>query len=281
MPQPIRHLTADDVPQAHELSTLAHWNQTERDWRMLLELAPHSCFVIEADGRLVATATLLCYGDTLAWLGMVLTHPAYRQRGYASQLLEKVLAIADERKVKSVKLDATDQGQPLYEKLGFRVEQQIERWTAEYPLSLPTDLEAETFISRSDPQPQVSLPLALDQAAFGANRSDLLEALAVHSVSSMDRSGFAFGRPGRKTFYMGPCVAQHPETAERHIAAVLSTQRAQPWSWDLFTANAAAIGLAQKFGFLPDRRLFRMVRGEDSNGGETTQIYAAAGFELG
>jgi len=53
---------------------------------MLLELAPQTCFGIEQDRRLVSTATLVCYGRRLAWIGMVLTHPEYRGRGFAHAL---------------------------------------------------------------------------------------------------------------------------------------------------------------------------------------------------
>jgi len=43
-------------------------NQTEDDWRTLVELAPESCWAIEIDGKLAATTTLLCYGRRLGWI---------------------------------------------------------------------------------------------------------------------------------------------------------------------------------------------------------------------
>src|SRR5437762_3624981 len=39
----LRNLNNNDLPAAMELSTLAGWNQTADDWRMLLELAPDGC----------------------------------------------------------------------------------------------------------------------------------------------------------------------------------------------------------------------------------------------
>ena len=63
MAQP-RNLEINDLPAALELSTLAGWNQTADDWRLLLELAPSGCFGIEVDGRVVATATLTSSAST-------------------------------------------------------------------------------------------------------------------------------------------------------------------------------------------------------------------------
>src|SRR6476661_1577992 len=115
----IRLLTTADVPAALELSAAAGWNQTPADWERMIALEPSGCFGIQEDGRLVATTTLLTYGHELAWVGMVLTHSEYQRRGYAGQLVTAALELAAARGVRCVKLDATDQGQPLYARLGF------------------------------------------------------------------------------------------------------------------------------------------------------------------
>jgi len=109
----VRLLQEQDIVIATELSAEAGWNQTADDWRMLLRLNPENCFGIEFDGRLVSTATLSCYGRKLAWIGMVLTNRAYQRRGFARTLLLHAIARADQLGVESLKLDATDQGQPL------------------------------------------------------------------------------------------------------------------------------------------------------------------------
>jgi len=124
-----RLLRLGDVAAALQLSTQAGWNQTEDDWHTLRNLAPESCWVIEMDGKLAATTTLLCYGRRLGWIGMVLTSQEYRRRGLAKRLLTTVLAQADSIGIETLKLDATEQGRPLYEQFGFRSEQEIERWS--------------------------------------------------------------------------------------------------------------------------------------------------------
>src|SRR5690242_21115179 len=109
----LRKLTANDITAAFELSTDAGWNQTENDWRRLLDLSPKGCLAIELAGEVVATATIVTYERRLAWIGMVLTRKTYRGRGFAKRLLNEALALADILGVESVKLDATDQGKPL------------------------------------------------------------------------------------------------------------------------------------------------------------------------
>src|SRR6266853_5499508 len=109
----LRRLRVEDVPAATLLSAQAGWNQTAEDWRTLLELSPEGCLAIEVDGHLAATTTLLCYGRRLAWIGMVLTKAEYQRRGFATRLLAHALENADKMGIATIKLDATDQGQPL------------------------------------------------------------------------------------------------------------------------------------------------------------------------
>ena len=243
-----RLLTVDDVPEALELSTAAGWNQTADDWRRIIALEPEGCFGIDCDGRLVATATLMCYGTELGWIGMVLTHRDYQRRGYARQLMQATLDLADFRRIRSVKLDATDQGRPLYASMGFEDEQPVERW--ERP-----------------PTPPVQE--SLDRVAFGADRSRLLAAL-----------GGGVYRQGTRARYLGPIVARDAASARALIEYALAGAPGEPWFWDLLPHNTAAVALAEEFGFTPVRRLVRMVRGERLRG-DDTMVYAIAGFEFG
>ena len=265
----LRRLRAEDIPAAAQLSAQAGWNQTEEDWRTLLELSPEGCLAIEVDGHLAATTTLLCYGRRLAWIGMVLTKAEYQRRGFARKLLAHALENADTMGIATIKLDATDQGQPLYESLGFRSEQEIERWSRSggtEPLSAGRTSVEEPWRD-------------LDSLVFGTDRSQLLERLTrLNPPVSISRS-YLFTRPGRVTAYLGPCVSEDPRGA-RHLIeeSVLNARCA--WSWDLFPRNQHAVALARDLGFSPKRHLVRMARGKELREKEN-MIHAIAGFELG
>jgi GNAT superfamily N-acetyltransferase len=262
----VRLLKEEDVAAATELSAEAGWNQTADDWRMLLRLAPDGCFGMDADGRLVSTATLVCFGRELAWIGMVLTTAAYRRRGFARKLLGHAIERADEIGIESLKLDATDQGQPLYESLGFRMEQPVERWwragIRPADLTGPGSLTVDSF--------------AMDREATGVDRSELLDALARRGGVSSEPDGFCLSRPGRRAKYVGPCVARNARLARESIEACANEDS----YWDLLPQNRAALDMATGLGFAPARRLVRMVRGRDLRGCED-RISGLAGFEWG
>jgi GNAT superfamily N-acetyltransferase len=259
----MRLLQEQDIAIAAELSAEAGWNQTEDDWRMLLRLDPENCFGIDADGRLVSTATLMCYRKQLGWIGMVLTHTAYRRRGFARTLLLHTIARADQLGIESLKLDATDQGQPIYESLGFRVEQPVERWWR--PKQTPCGAST-----------QPAKLLDHDLHAYGADRSELLRSLTERSKVQASADGFCLSRPGRRANYIGPCISQSAEFARRSVEALSGEES----YWDLLPQNQSALTTATELGFQPQRKLIRMVRGRDLRGREDW-IYAIAGFELG
>ena len=49
----------------------------------------------------------------------IYTAPAYRRRGVARRIVEKLIEDAKARGIRSVLLEATEMGRPLYESLGF------------------------------------------------------------------------------------------------------------------------------------------------------------------
>ncbi len=249
----LRRLRAEDIPAATLLSAEAGWNQTAEDWRTLLELSPKGCLAIEVDGHLASTTTLLCYGRRLAWVGMVLTKEEYQRRGFARRLLAHALEHADTMGIATIKLDATDQGQPLYESLGFHSEQAIERWSR--PCENAAQLPA-SGASKEEPWHD------LDSQVFGTDRSELLKRLARLNPPTSISQSYLFTRPGRVTAYLGPCVGEDP-LQTRHLIEeyVLNSQCA--WSWDLFPRNHEAVALARDLGFYPKRHLVRMARGKE------------------
>ncbi len=269
----IRRLESRDVSSAMELSSEAGWNQLPEDWATLIELSPEGCLTVEIDGILASTATLVCYGKELAWIGMVLTRPEFRGRGYARLLLERVLMVADEKHVASVKLDATEQGIHLYKKLGFRKEQMVERWTGNGLSSGIVSPEACHEMNEPETEEE------LDRKAIGAGRGPLLKALARRSKTLYTLEGFAMQRPGRVTRYLGPCVAGNGTTARKLIKASLLSDSGR-WSWDIPSTNLEATKIAGELGFKVERRLTRMVRGS-SLSGNTGLLFAIAGFEIG
>lgn len=92
------------------LSNAAGWNHTEQDWLRLTTLEPEGCFGLECDRTIAATTTVACYEGALAWIGMVVTDPAYRGRGFARRLMERALEYTESRGIAWIKLDATDIG---------------------------------------------------------------------------------------------------------------------------------------------------------------------------
>ncbi len=255
------------------LKEAAGWNQTETDWLSLMRLAPETCFGLECDGSLVATTTAVIYERKLAWIGMVLTDPDYRRRGFGRALMEHALAALAERQVEWIKLDATEMGARLYRVLGFDDEQPIERWCK------PAGGSTGSAVI------QAANWLSLDRPAFGADRSALLAELSPLGAASIAGEAYAMGRPGSKAAYFGPCVSRSPQGARELLVWFLACHAHEPAYWDLLPANTEAVRLARAFGFEPLRRLVRMVRrgrpGAAPPERDDARVFAIAGFEYG
>ena len=273
----LRLFTRADIPAAVRIKEAAGWNQTETDWHNLLRLAPETCFALECDGALAATATAVRYGRRLAWIGMVLTDPACRRRGFARQLVERAIEELTARRVEWIKLDATEMGVPLYRQLGFEPECGVERWgTIAGPAPRVRDLSRQGQWS------------GLDRQAFGADRAELLATLAPLGAASLggdQGEGYAMARAGSQAAYFGPCVSRGPEGARELLAWFLGRHPGEPVCWDLLPANTEAVRLARASGFAPLRRLVRMVRpgipGAPPLTHNDSQVFAIAGFEYG
>ncbi len=155
-------MTQDDIPDAMRLKGIAGWNQTNGDWQRFLSSTPEGCFVAEHQDQVIGTVTTIVYEDRFAWIAQLLVDPEHRGRRTGKKLLEQAISYLDSQNVACMKLDATPLGKPLYQKLGFAPEYEIERWMLKRPAHDMAPLEAAVEIEDA---------LRLDQEIFGADRS--------------------------------------------------------------------------------------------------------------
>ena len=200
-------LGPDDAAAGLLLSTEAHWNQNEADWRFFL--TEGTVFgVRDRDARLVASAALLPYSSGNAWISMVLVTESWRRRGLATRLVDACLAAAAEHGL-TTWLDATPAGATVYGPLGFQPTLQLRRLRLEHALS--TKPEAPPSLS------SIGLGefIARDRFAMGFDRAALLAELDSRSTSRLVSNGAALAlvRDGRKARHIGPLHAESPDQA--------------------------------------------------------------------
>jgi len=280
-PIEVRLLVAADIPAAMRLKEAAAWNQTEADWRRLLSLEPNGCFGAVRDSQLVGTTTTTIYGE-LAWIGMVLVEPQQRRQGIAAQLVNVALEYLS-GKVETVKLDATALGQPVYEKLGFEVESEVERWSGSATSAL-TEVEGQPVLD----QAAVRELLELDRTAFAADRSHLIAQLLTEAcvapvllrAADGALTGYALARDGSKKTYVGPVVAKDRQVIGTLLDQMFAQLAGREIYIDVNKECVADTRMLSERGFVKERDLVRMVKGRA--GRKTSPLVVAiAGPEVG
>ncbi len=252
----IRALTTADLDFGWQLSTAAGWNQTSADWRRFLLLQPDGCWLAEWNGVPAGTVVVCGFGD-VAWIAMMLVAAPLRGRGIGRALMNHALGCADQLGARSVRLDATPLGQPLYESLGFRGDFSLTRYGGiPHPTPhLPVSVTQVTAASAAE----------LDQRACGTNRRKLLAALfAEHSGWGVLRegslAGFCTMRPGRTAYLVGPCVAS-AEVGTELLTEVMERLAGESVLMDVPDQHKAARQVVEAMGLTPQRSLLRMTRG--------------------
>ena len=248
----LRVMTSADIPAGMRLKGLAGWNQTAADWRRFLARSPEGCFVAEVGAQVCGTVTTIPFEDRFAWIGMVLVDPEYRGRGFGTALLERAIHYLDELDLSALKLDATPQGKPLYEKLGFLPEYEIGRWTRRQQPGLA--MPARTAVCKSASPALVESICEFDRQVFGADRSGLLMSLhdeapelTLGILKDGTLAGYAFGRRGSFADHLGPWMAGDAGTARELLEGFLASSSRETQIADCLNAHAATGELLNVF----------------------------------
>ena len=259
-----------DAPAGLLLSTEAHWNQNEADWRFFLSQG--TVFGVRDGKQLVATAALLPYSAGNAWISMVLVTASWRRRGIATRLVDACLSAATKRGL-TAWLDATPDGARVYGPLGFTPTLQLRR------LRLLAPAKAGTAPSLS--ACHLGDFITRDVSAMGFDRSSLLKEFGERAGSRMVSIGDAVAlvRDGRTARQIGPLFAETNEGALNLIDAIVRSEQG-PWLLDAVHSQDDFLRGLTDAGWTIERPFQRM------RFGRTTMLaaelpFAVAGPEFG
>jgi GNAT superfamily N-acetyltransferase len=281
----LKILESADIEQALRLSKAEGWNQTEKDWQLLIQNSENVCLAAETGGKIAGTATAINYENDVAWIGMVLVDPEYRGQGLSKTLLS---ALFEQLKTcRSVKLDATPAGQPVYRKFGFKEEYLIHRMTSD---SVSQKSLSEESTSFAEPVHLRDIPeiVDLDKQVFGANRKQLIEFLVENYTNNAwmikrngKITGFALGREGTRFFQIGPVLASTTADAKILIMKSLYQLEGRKTVIDVLEDKVELTDWLETLGFVKQRHFIRMYRNDNPYPGISGNHYSIAGPEFG
>ena len=200
------------------LSRQAGWPHRMDDWQTALALSTGLAAVSGQGNRVVGTALMTPYRDDSATINMVIVEEASRGRGLGRKLMDAALALAGNR---ALRLVATDDGVPLYERLGFEKAGAIAQHQGFVrSVAVPASVRPARPADIAD-------IVELDRIAYGADRASLMSHIAtIGSFAVLDRAGglagFSALRPFGRGEVIGPVAARDADDAKALIAHFLA-----------------------------------------------------------
>jgi GNAT superfamily N-acetyltransferase len=292
---PVRLLGPGDLKRCVALSVDRGWSPEQAKWSLLLA-ASEVLGVDAPDGRGLAGAVVLTrWAPDYAAVGMMLVATRYGRLGLGRALMEHLLRVAGDDA--TVTLFATDMGRPLYEKLGFTVVRRNVSFAGRFRLAPSADNSKKRGAPASSAgsvraAAEADLPaiLAVDRAAFGADRGEILTRLpafadqvAVFEAAGPAGAGIAgyaaAWRNHPASTVIGPLVAPDGEAAKRLVEA-LATRARTPVRLDLDPDRAELPGWALSRGLEPAGRTVVMARGGLAPRGTPGRLFAPISVAL-
>ena len=222
-------LTAADTHACWQLSQALRWPHREADWQQFISWAKAhgAALAVRADGRLIGCGLAWQWGHEQGSIGMVIVDNAWQRRGIGKQLFKGLLQALEGR---DVMLQATAQGRPLYESLGFaaigHARQFHGHWQPPAEAGPSSSIAADELTRLMQPQDVPAL-LAYDRLERGLARPALLQALLAQmdadercavSVDAHGRlCGYGILRRFGRGWVVGPLLA---DGADRAVALV-------------------------------------------------------------
>ncbi|WP_242235227.1 GNAT family N-acetyltransferase [Bacillus cereus group sp. BfR-BA-01316] len=168
-------------------------------------------------GEVIASAAIILYGETLASIGMVIVHPDYKGRGIGKAITDSCMKIVSSQT--PIMLIATDEGKPLYEKLGFRVVSYVSKYICNSYNANYKCVGNEEYILNYE-ECDLEKIIKIDEDAFGTSRKEFLKRRIMQSEqcilirdTKQNILGYGMSIQTPENKIIGPVVAKNDTMA--------------------------------------------------------------------
>lgn len=275
----LRDVAMSDAAACEELSRVVGWPHRVEDWEMVISLGHGVVATLGED--IVGTALWWPYGEAHATLGMIIVSPERQGGGIGKKLMNAVFEQAEGR---SLMLNATVAGEPLYARCGFVRHGGAAQYHGQ-PAATPAPEPAAG--DRLRPMVPADLPLLerLDLQATGLSRGHVLATLigcgeGVVLERGGEPVGFSILRRFGRGFVVGPVVAPGSAEARLLIAHWLHERQGQFLRVDLPAGSGLEDWLTER-GLKHAGPVTGMVRGTPPVAPGPARLYALVNQALG
>lgn len=202
----------------------------------------------------MSSAAIIPYDTFLASIGMVIVHKNFRGMGLGKEATKKCIESVSKETV--IMLIATEEGKPLYEKMGFNTVDFVHKYICDHYIANTKPLNNSEIIIEEFSEVDIDELLKLDEDAFGDKRSRFLMARIKQCEKCMvvkDNNGLIVGYglsiSGPINLILGPIVAPDYQTAIVLIDK-LSSKHQGKLRIDVPSGNNEFMMLLEKSGFV-------------------------------
>lgn len=275
----LRAMTGEDVHAAAELCIEQQWPHREEDLALFLSIGEG--IVAEADGKVIGTIMGWKFGEAFATLGMVIVTNAMQGRGLGRKLMDAMLEGLSGR---TVILNATAEGLPLYRKLGFEELGVVCQHQAVAPAQPLVQLRRGERVRPMGAADGEALD-ALYTKASGMQRKTVLDAYQAEGSTVVlcrehEQTGFAVLRRFGRGWAIAPVIAPDQTGAKALIAHWLGTQSGSFCRIDIPESSGLGPWL-EELGLPEVGRVTTMALGPAPVADDTIRTFAIAAQALG
>lgn len=205
-----------DILGLIELSASVNWDYDEYEIGTVLtsgNIFGHK----NAVGKIVSSAAIIPYESKLASIGMVIVNRDFRGFGLGREATQK--CIESVSKNRSIMLIATEEGKPLYKKMGFTTIDYVHKYLCDN-FTITDTLNHTSVKIKTFSENDFTEVVKLDEAAFGDRRSQFLKNRITQAekclvVKDNDGAivGYGMSILGPVNLILGPIVAPDAQIA--------------------------------------------------------------------